>query len=124
MPVEIGLLIKKEYKRQGLSINEFGKSINRHPKTIANIFKRKTIDTQLLQSISKALNHDFFRYYYDEEPLKSLREFEMKEITAEIQQLKAEITLKDVSINIQNKYVQSQEDVIRLLKEKEQFLAT
>lgn len=122
MPIEIGLIIKREYKKQGLSINDFGKSINRHPKTVVNIFKRKTIDTELLVSISTALNHDFFQYYYNDEPLKSMKEHGMKKINSELNQLRTELSLKNDFISTQNKYVQSQEDVIRLLKEKEQLL--
>jgi plasmid maintenance system antidote protein VapI len=122
MPINIGELIKDEYKRQGLNQKEFGVLIHRHEKTIANIILRKTIDTNLLLEISKALKHDFFKYFYEEEPLKELREKEMIAITIEIENLKREVAQKEEMLLTNNKYIQSQEDIIRLLKEKERFL--
>jgi plasmid maintenance system antidote protein VapI len=122
MPINIGELIKDEYKRQGLNQKEFGVLIHRHEKTIANIILRKTIDTNLLLEISKALKHDFFKYFYEEEPLKELREKEMIAITIEIENLKREVAQKEEMLLTNNRYIQSQEDVIRLLKEKERFL--
>ena len=123
MPIEIGSVIKEVLKAQGRNHNEFAILINRHPKTVANILKRKTIDTDLLFSICKALNHDFLKYYYQEEPLRFFREEELKEIGLEVADLRQELNAKNEFIATQNKYVQSQEDVIRLLKEKEQFLS-
>lgn len=123
MPIEIGQIIKEVLKAQGRNHNDLAILINRHPKTVANILKRKTMDTDLLRSICKALNHDFLKYYYKEEPLRFFREEEIKEIGQEVANLKQELNLKNEFIATQNKYVQSQEDVIRLLKEKEQFLS-
>jgi len=105
-----------------LNQKEFGVLIHRHEKTIANIILRKTIDTNLLLEISKALNHDFFKYFYEEEPLKELREKEMIAITIGIENLKREVAQKEEMLLTNNRYIRSQEDVIRLLKEKEQFL--
>ena len=122
MSVEIGALIKLESKNQGLSPKQFGELINRHEKTIANIFKRKTIDTMLLLTISKALKHDFFQYYYNEEPLKSLRKAEMDSIYAEISSLREKLDEKLNYITIQDAFVASQKEVIQLLKEKEKNL--
>jgi transcriptional regulator with XRE-family HTH domain len=122
MPIEIGERIKIELKNQGLNHKEFGELINRHEKTVPNILKRKTIDTQLLTIISNALKHDFFKYFYEEQPLKAFKEEEMSQLNNEIANLKKEIEHKDEYIATNKKYIQSQEDVIRLLKEKEQFL--
>jgi hypothetical protein len=122
MSIEIGQIIKGVLKAQGRNHKDLAILINRHPKTVANILKRKTMDTDLLRSISRALVHDFFSYYYKEEPLKTFREVEMKGIVEEIAELKRDLHVKNEFIKTQDKYVQSQEDVIRLLKEKEQFL--
>ena len=48
---------------------EFASLINRDRQVIYDIFKRESIDTELLQQISKVLNHDFFAYYHSSEPL-------------------------------------------------------
>jgi plasmid maintenance system antidote protein VapI len=122
MPIEIGEIIRKEIKSHSLNYVEFGKLINRHEKTVQSILKRKTIDTELLLNISKALDHDFFKYFYDEPPLKIFKENEMKTIYHEISGLKKEITQKEEYIASNSKYIQSQEEVIRLLKEKERYL--
>ena len=45
---------------------EFAAAINRDRQVIYDIFKRESIDTELLQNISKVLNHDFFSYYSNE----------------------------------------------------------
>lgn len=122
MPVHIGELIRIEYKKQGLNQKQLGVLINKHEKTIANIILRQSIDTQLLLDISRALHHDFFQYYYNEFPFKTFREEELFHVNNEIANLKKELVQKDEALLTNKKYIQSQEDVIRLLKEKEQFL--
>ena len=101
---------------------DLGALINRHEKSVASIVKRNTMDTDLLLSISKALQHDFFQYFYNEDPLKSFRETELDSLNEELEKLKSELAEKLNYIAVQDKYVKSQEDVIRLLKEKETYL--
>jgi transcriptional regulator with XRE-family HTH domain len=119
MALAIGAKIKEVMKTQGLGYKELGALINRHEKTVANILNRKTIDTELLLSICKALQHDFFSYYYLTDPLKALKEEENRFTDLEMLNLKKLLDEKITYIQIQDKYVQSQEEVIRLLKEKE-----
>jgi hypothetical protein len=41
------------------------------------IYKRASINTDLLQQISEALNHDFFQYYHEvKKPINELHEAE------------------------------------------------
>jgi plasmid maintenance system antidote protein VapI len=122
MPMEIGEIIKREIKNRGLNHKEFGHLINRHEKTVQSILRRKTIDTDLLLNISKALNHDFFQYFYNESPLKQFKEAEHKAIDAELSALRKELSQKEEVIAATNKYAQSQEEIVKLLKEKEKFL--
>lgn len=56
----LGNLIEKEVKRQGWGVKEFGRAINCERNNVYNIFKRNSIDVQLLGKISKVLNHNFF----------------------------------------------------------------
>ena len=63
MSIHIGSKIKSVVTKQGITISEFGRRINKSRENVYSIFKRKTIDTGLLQSISKVLEHDFFEYY-------------------------------------------------------------
>lgn len=122
MSVEIGSVVKRVLKNRGVAYKDLGALINRHEKSVANILKRKTVDTDLLLSLSKALQHDFFQYYYNEAPLKSFRETELDSLNEELEKLKRELAEKLNYIAVQDKYVKSQEDVIRLLKEKETYL--
>ena len=122
MSISIGEKIKEFAEGKGLSQKQFGALINRHEKTVANIYQRKTIDTELLLIICKATDHDFFKYYYQFEPLKSIRKLELEGFKQEIEDLKKSINQKDSIINLQAENIKNQEDVIRLLKEKEKFL--
>ena len=56
----IGILIKEEVERQGLSAKKFGEMISCERANVYRIFNRTNIDTALLGLISKVLKHDFF----------------------------------------------------------------
>ncbi|ANI88857.1 hypothetical protein A9P82_05865 [Arachidicoccus ginsenosidimutans] len=123
MAVIIGEKIKQFAEDKGLTQKQFGALINRHEKTVANIYKRKTIDTELLLSICKATNHDFFNYYYQIEPLKTFRKNELAELKKEIEVLKNQLAQKENQVSAQAENIRNQNDAIRLLKEKEKFLS-
>lgn len=59
--MHIGNLIQEELKRQGRSVTWFASQLFYTRPHIYKIFSRATIDTGLLQRISKILNHDFFK---------------------------------------------------------------
>lgn len=63
MSVHIGKIIKQKVDESGMSKSEFGRRINTSPQNVYGIFKRKSIDTDLLSKISDVLETDFFRYY-------------------------------------------------------------
>ena len=66
--VHIGAIIEKKLKEKLMTVTEFADKINRERSTVYDIFKRKSIDTELLVVISKALDYDFIRtVYYGEE---------------------------------------------------------
>ena len=58
--MHIGSLIQEELKRQGRSVTWFAEQLFYTRPHIYKIFSKATIDTGLLQRISKILNHDFF----------------------------------------------------------------
>jgi transcriptional regulator with XRE-family HTH domain len=68
MSIHIGNKIKMVFNKKGMTISEFGRRINKSRENVYDIFKRKTIDTELLLTISNILEHDFFQYYT---PLKN-----------------------------------------------------
>lgn len=61
--VHIGKKIKEVWRKSRLKGTEFASLINRDRQVIYDIFKRESIDTELLKQISTVLNHDFFAYY-------------------------------------------------------------
>lgn len=96
---------------------------------VRDIFTRSTIDSDLLLKISRALEKNVFSYFDDEEPIASIKAVEkeayQKEIesfNSEIHLLKCSISEKEIRINELLSRISDQEDIIRLLKEKEQFL--
>lgn len=63
MTIHIGSKIKTTVTKKGMTVSEFGRRINKSRENVYSIFKRKTIDTGLLMTISEVLEHDFFQYY-------------------------------------------------------------
>lgn len=58
--LHIGRLIKTVFERSGMTVSEFARRLNCERTNIYTIFKRRTIDVELLINISKILNYNFF----------------------------------------------------------------
>lgn len=63
MAVHIGEKIKSRAKELRIGPTELGKMINTSKQNVYGIYKRKSIDVEMLKKISKALDYDFFHYY-------------------------------------------------------------
>lgn len=63
LEIHVGSLIKGELKRQERTITWFAHKLYCDRSNVYDIFRRKSIDTDLLLRISHVLNHDFFQYY-------------------------------------------------------------
>ena len=61
--LHIGKIIRQELRNQGRSNVWLAKQLACHPRTIDKIFQKQFIDSYQLFRISKALQHDFFKYY-------------------------------------------------------------
>lgn len=64
--LDIGLLIKKEMERQAKTVGWLAKQLNCDRTNIYSIYRRQSIDTNLLFRISQALHQDFFKILSDE----------------------------------------------------------
>lgn len=62
MDIHIGSIIKTRARAIRLGPTELGSRIETSKQNVYGIFKRKSIDTELLIKISVALDHDFFQY--------------------------------------------------------------
>jgi len=76
MAIHIGKKIKEEMLLKGISVSTFAKKINRSRNVVYDIFDRESIDTDLLNKISKVLSCDFFSLYssqkeYNHDAVKS-----------------------------------------------------
>ena len=64
--IHIGSRIQQVMKDQGRNVSWFAKQICFERSNVYKMFKRKSIDTDLLIKISEVLGHDFLsEYFYD-----------------------------------------------------------
>ena len=70
--VRIGQLIKERVDASGMSKSEFARRINTTPQNAYGIFKRKSIDTDMLKRIGEVLGYDFFNHYHVPDPKKRI----------------------------------------------------
>jgi len=60
----IGKIIEQKVKESNLSVSQFASLISRSRTTIYDIFHRKSIDVDLLLTISEVLDYDFLTEIY------------------------------------------------------------
>ena len=63
----IGPIIKQKFDESPYSVARFAREIGRSRKSVYNLFKVKSIDTDLLYQIKILLNYDFFKIYSNDE---------------------------------------------------------
>lgn len=61
--IHIGYLIQQQLKEQGRSVTWFAHRLNYDRSNVYKIFSKQHIDTDLLLTISKVLNYNFFNNY-------------------------------------------------------------
>ena len=61
--IHIGHLIQQQLKEQGRSVTWFAQRLHYDRSNAYKIFSKPHIDTDLLLTISKVLNYNFFHYY-------------------------------------------------------------
>ena len=64
--MHIGENIQKELKKQERTVTWFAHKLNCNRQNVYDIFKRSTIDSELLLRISIILEHNFFTLYNKE----------------------------------------------------------
>jgi hypothetical protein len=58
--MHIGKLIEKEFKKQNRSVTWFARNLFCDRTNVYSIFRRESIDTELLKKVSVILEHNFF----------------------------------------------------------------
>ncbi len=61
--MHIGEEVKQRLYAMRMPVNEFAQKINKSRTVVYHIFKRKSIDSELLKKISETLEYDFFEKY-------------------------------------------------------------
>ena len=125
MPIHIGSMIQEEVERQRLTYKQFGALIHKNEKTIPDIYDRESMSIDLLITISAALKKDFIGLYYAEEPMKSLRDDEVGNLTKHIQnytehiqKLTEENKLLQKELSLTQDLNNAQKEIISFAKEK------
>jgi transcriptional regulator with XRE-family HTH domain len=62
--VLIGQEIKRVVKKRGITVEELAKALNVSQPNIFDIYRRESIDTELLERLCKVLHFNFFKIYY------------------------------------------------------------
>jgi len=58
--IHIGPIIKQKFQDSSMMVEEFAEKINCERTTVYDIFRRKSVDSELLFKISEALNLNFY----------------------------------------------------------------
>jgi transcriptional regulator with XRE-family HTH domain len=118
MPVHIGKLIQAEVENKRLTQKEFGALINRNEKTVPDIYERASMSVDLLITISAALNKDFLNIYYDEEPMKSIRNDEITKLRLQIVKSIEENKRLQRELQLVQNLIEAQKEIISFAKEQ------
>lgn len=116
MQTHIGKKIEEIAKSKGLGATELAKKLNTTRENIYNIYARELIDTPLLLLCCKVLKHDFFQYFYSEEPLSSFKKAENDKFQSKIDSLSKNLAIAEELIQTQKELISSQRDEILRLK--------
>jgi ASC-1-like (ASCH) protein len=73
MNKKIGQIIKEHLESSGMEVVSFAKAINKERSNVYDIFKRDSIDTNLLKKIGQVLDYDFFQDLLDEKTIEKIR---------------------------------------------------
>ncbi len=82
------------------------------------ILKKGAIHTDLVERFSAAFDYDFFSFFYEEEPLKSLSNREIEKLQAKNQELKDTVARKEDLIKDQERKIKYLKEEIEHLKNK------
>lgn len=111
MTIHIGQEIKKMAKAQDIGATRLAELTDQTRSNVNNIFTRKTIDVELLLTISKILKHDFFSLYTKKLKREGAVETPKDAEAADIETLREKLELQTQNAINQQRY-------IHLLEEK------
>lgn len=72
MDKKIGQIIEERLRAQNVNVTRFAKALNTNRENVYNIFRRSSIDTELLKKIGQLLHYDFFQEFLEPETVKEI----------------------------------------------------
>lgn len=121
----IGKKIEEVVREKRFSVSEFAKLINTNRNNIYSIFRRESVDTELLSKIGEVLEYNFFNYLSsknaDNQKILEMTINENTPIYSKIDNVKQ---LEDRIKQIENENmflkqrVEDKEEIIKLLKDQ------
>ncbi|WP_207514996.1 hypothetical protein [Longitalea luteola] len=115
--IHLGQIIQSEVESQRLTHKEFGALINKHEKTVPDIYVRASVSTELLVSISIALKRDFVSLLYNEGPMNDLRNDEVARLNLSIRDKVEEINLLKKELELMRDLNEAQKTTISFAKD-------
>src|SRR6266704_172498 len=103
MALHIGEKIKARAKELRIGPTELAGMINTSKQNVYGIYKRKTLDSELLRKISLVLKFDFFSAYYDKHWQKNFQEGQAA------YQTKAGMVTKEELMKLKKEHLELQE---------------
>lgn len=110
--VDIGEKIKEVLISKRIPVKEFAQKINTNRNNVYHIFKRKTIDTDLLIKISEVLQFNFFIYFIDGFEKKTIKK------TEDIASLKKHILTLEKEVSYLKERLNDKDKIISLFENK------
>lgn len=117
---KIGVVIHKKVKERGMSNAEFARRINTHIRNVYDIYKRESIDTDLLLQIGSILNFDFFNILRT--PVKDVSDIMQEESNNRyidkkfINELQQRINELEKEVDFLKERVKDKDMIIKLMK--------
>ena len=112
--IHIGELIRKRAKEMRIGPTELGKLINTSKQNVYGIFRRPSVDSELLMRLSKALQFNFFSHYAADKQ-KLAREDRSAYASVSNQKLKQEISDLRAQLALYRKDLQEMREKYELL---------
>ncbi|GAB3025364.1 hypothetical protein GCM10027051_32600 [Niabella terrae] len=114
----IGKKIKEIAESRGLSQVKVGKLINRTKQAVASIYKRSTIEVDLLMQLSEKLDYDFFADLYNTSGMSKFKKAEIAGWTSKIDTIENFLKEKEALLLTKTELVETQRKLIAELEGK------
>lgn len=117
-PVHIGTKIKERAEELKMRPTDLANRINTSKQNLYGIFKRQSIDSELLSEISRVLDYDFFQYYQHSSGHKPNVLDPESDVYSDIAGLKAENKLLRAEVNALKEKFDMLKEIVDLIKQK------